>query len=111
MQEILVATAIIYSASGVGSEGLTANDCPFLVPPHFHRSCIVLSEQAQCAGGFRETYVGIGSDPVDGCGENEEPDDGNHGRPRGELEMFVYILSLQCHLLSAEIKGLERRMR
>lgn len=54
------------------------------------------------------TYVGISSDPVDGRRENEKPDDGNYGRPRGELEVFVHIFPLLFHLLLAEVEVFER---
>jgi len=54
---------------------------------------------------FCRTYVGAGSDPVDGCGENEKPEDGNHGRSRSELEVFVHVLSLWYVVHSAEIKA------
>jgi hypothetical protein len=44
--------------------------------------------------GFCGTYIGAGSNPVDGYRENEKPDDRNHGRSRSELEVLVHILSL-----------------
>jgi hypothetical protein len=60
--------------------------------------------------GFRGTYVGVGGNPVDGCRESEKADDGNHCRPRGELEVLVYILSLKHRVHSAGIKEFGRRM-
>jgi len=55
--------------------------------------------------GFRGTYVGAGSDPVDGCGENEKPDDGNYGCPWSEFEVFIYVLSLQNRVRSTGAEG------
>lgn len=85
------------------------NGCPFLTPPHFHCSCIRVSKHYMCIG-IPGTYVGFGSNPVDGCRENEEPDDGNHGRSRSKLEVFVHIFPLRYHLQSGELYGFERWM-
>jgi len=66
--------------------------------------------ELSCRYGIRGTYIGAGSDPVDGCRESEKPDDGNHGCSRSELEVFVHILSLWYRFYSVEIKTFGRKV-